>query len=167
MDGLALDGKNHLYIPDVYGLRVLQVDLGTGIITTAAGNGTMGFSGDGGKATEAQLSDGFWNIVGAPDGSLFIADGNNHRVRKVDPNGIITTYAGNGAENYSGDGGKAIEAGIPGPDGLTLGPDGSLYITDTTDFRVRKVAPDGTISTVAGTARRATAATAARPPRRR
>jgi hypothetical protein len=151
VDGLALDGKNHLYIPDVYAGRVLQVDLGTGIITTAAGNGTAGFSGDGGKATEAQLSDGFWNIVGAPDGSLFIADGNNHRVRKVDPNGIITTYAGNGAENYSGDGGPAIEAGIPGPDGLTLGPDGSLYITDTTDFRVRKVTPDGKISTVAGT----------------
>jgi sugar lactone lactonase YvrE len=151
VDGLALDGQNHLYIPDIYAVRVLKVDLGTGIITTAAGNGTAGFAGDGGKATEAQLSDGFWNIVGAPDGSLFIADGNNHRVRKVDPNGIISTYAGNGAENFSGDGGKAIDAGIPGPDGLTLGPDGSLYITDTTDFRVRKVAPDGTISTVAGT----------------
>lgn len=149
VDGLALDSQGNLYIPDLYQRRVYKLDT-NGVLTTVAGNGEAGFSGDGGPATQASLSEEFWNVVVDAQGNLFIADGGNHRVRKVDTNGIITTFAGNGSETFSGDGGKATEAGIPGPDGLAIGPDGSLYISDTTDARVRKVAPDGTITTVAG-----------------
>lgn len=154
-DGLAVDTAGNLYFPEIFTDRVYKLDT-NGIVTTVAGNGQGGYSGDGGKATDAQLAKGssttgFWNITFDTKGNLYISDGDNHRVRRVDSNGIISTFAGNGSETYSGDGGKAADAGIPGPDGITVGPDGSIYITDTTDFRVRKVAPDGTISTIAGT----------------
>jgi sugar lactone lactonase YvrE len=150
-DGLALDAAGNLFIPDLYQGRVYKLDT-NGILTTAAGNGEAGYSGDGGPATAASLSEGFWNIAIDAQGNLYIADGDNHRVRRVNAQtGVIDTFAGNGSETYSGDGGKATEAGIPGPDGLAFGPDGSLYIADTIDARVRKVAPDGTITTVAGT----------------
>jgi sugar lactone lactonase YvrE len=148
MDGLAVDGLGNLYIPDTYAHQVHKV-LPDGTFVTIAGTGEAGYSGDGGKATEATFGD-IWNVVGDPQGNLYIADGTNHRVRKIDPNGIVTTVAGNGSENFSGDGGPAVDAGIPGPDGVALGPDGSLYICDTTDARVRKMTPDGKITTVAG-----------------
>jgi sugar lactone lactonase YvrE len=148
IDGLAVDGLGNVYIPDTYAHQVHKV-LPDGTFLTIAGNGEAGFSGDGGKATDASFGD-IWNVAGDPDGNLFVSDGSNHRVRKIDPNGIVTTVAGNGAENYSGDGGKAIEAGIPGPDGIVVAPDRSLIICDTTDARIRKVAPDGTITTLAG-----------------
>lgn len=150
VDGLAVDAAGNVYVPDLEQHRVFKVDT-NGILTTVAGNGEAGFSGDGGKATEASLSDGVWNVALDAQGNLYIADGNNHRVRRVDTNGIITTVAGNGSENYSGDGGPAVEAGIPGPDGLFVGADGSIYIGDTTDNRIRKVTPDGKITTIAGT----------------
>lgn len=150
IDSLAVDAQGDLYIPDLTQGRVHRLDA-KGILTTVAGNGTAGFSGDGGTATAAQLSRALRGVALDARGNLYIADGLNHRVRKVDANGIITTFAGSGAETYDGDGGKAADAGIPGPNGLAFGPDGSLYITDTTDFRVRRVLPDGTITTVAGT----------------
>jgi sugar lactone lactonase YvrE len=149
IDGLAVDGLGNLYIPD---LRVHQIHkvLPDGTLVTIAGTGESGFSGDGGKATEAQFGE-IWNVVADAVGNLYVADGSNHRVRKIDPNGIVTTVAGNGSETYSGDGGPAVEAGIPGPDGICLGPDNSLIITDTTDARVRKVTlSDGKITTIAG-----------------
>jgi sugar lactone lactonase YvrE len=148
IDGVAVDGQGNVFIPDTYGHRVHKVSP-DGMLVTIAGTGEAGYSGDGGKATEAQVGD-IWNVVADAQGNLYVADGTNRRVRKIDPSGIVTTYAGNGSENFSGEGGPAVDAGIPGPDGVSLGPDGSLYIADTTDTRVRKVTPDGKIITVAG-----------------
>jgi sugar lactone lactonase YvrE len=151
IDGMAIDTAGNLYFPELYLARVFKLDT-NGIVTTVAGSGQVGFAGDGGKATEAQFgaTGCLCNIAFDTQGNLYIADGDNHRVRRVDKDGIINTFAGNGSEAYSGDGGKAVDAGVPQPDGLGIGPDGSLYITDTADFRVRRVTPDGIITTVAG-----------------
>jgi DNA-binding beta-propeller fold protein YncE len=98
-----------------------------GIITTVAGTGTAGFSGDGGKATDAQLKYPFALAVDSM-GNLFIADVGNYRVRKVSPEGIITTVAGNGKKEYAGDGGPATETGLRGPSGLAIDAAGNLLI---------------------------------------
>jgi sugar lactone lactonase YvrE len=150
-DGMAVDAAGNLYFPELFQARVYKLDT-NGIVTTVAGSGQVGFAGDGGKATEAQFGaiGCLCNIAFDTQGNLYISDGDNHRVRRVDKDGIINTFAGNGSEAYSGDGGKAVDAGVPQPDGLAIGPDGSLYITDTADFRVRRVTPDGIITTVAG-----------------
>ncbi|MDA8185337.1 MAG: hypothetical protein M0035_13100, partial [Actinomycetota bacterium] len=120
------------------------------IITTVVGTGEEGSSGDGGPATAAQL---YYprGLALAPDGSLYIADAGNHRVRRVDPSGIITTVAGTGEEGSSGDGGPATAARLRYPSALALAPDGSLYLADTSNHRVRRVDPSGIITTVAGT----------------
>jgi RHS repeat-associated protein len=119
-------------------------------ISTVAGTGTAGFAGDGGAATQADLNSPFAAAAG-PDGSLYIADTINNRVRRVAPDGTITTVAGTGVAGFAGDGALATQALLFNPTGLALGPDGSLYISDTLNERVRRVAPDGTITTVAGT----------------
>ena len=111
-----------------------------GIITTVAGNGTYGYSGDDGPALSAQLSTAE-DIALGPDGGLYIANRINYRVRWVGPDGIISTVAGNGTFGLSGDGGLAIRAQLDEPIGLALGPDGSLYIADWFNQRVRRVAP--------------------------
>jgi trimeric autotransporter adhesin len=132
-----------------------------GMITTVAGNGQLGFSGDGGPATAARLN---WPSSLAVDlaGNLFIADHYNHRIRKVSPDGIITTVAGSGQDApekgvSAGDGGLATEARLNGPFFLTLDGSGNLFFTELGDifsanrgYRVRKVDPNGRISTVAG-----------------
>jgi RHS repeat-associated protein len=145
--GLASGPDGSLYIADGFNHSIRRV-APNGVITTYAGNGTGGFSGDGGSATSAMLS-GPTGLAVGPDGSLYIADTVNHRIRRVAPNGVITTYAGNGTSGFSGDGGPAINAMLSNPIGLAIGPDASLYIQD--DHRVRRVAPEGTISTFAGT----------------
>src|SRR5262249_34709719 len=118
-----------------------------GLITTVAGGG-IGF-GDGGPATAAHLEypDG---VAVGPDGSLFIADPGTGRVRRVGPDGGITTGAGNGTGGFGGAGGPASQAQLASPDGVAVGPDGSLYIVDTYNRRVRRVGPDGVITTAAG-----------------
>jgi RHS repeat-associated protein len=137
-----------LYFGD--GTRRSAAGINSDVITTVAGNGTAGFSGDGGPATEAALSYPYGVAVG-PDGSLYIADANNYRIRRVGPDGIITTVAGNGTYGSSGDGGPATEAALSYPyGGVAVDPDGSLYIGDTINGRIRRVAPDGIITTVAG-----------------
>jgi streptogramin lyase len=106
--GLAVDANGVLYIADTGNNRIRRVDV-NGIITTVAGSGVAGFSGDNGPAVSAQLSAPAGVAVDV-DGNLFIADTGNHRIRKVTPAGIITTIAGNGTAAAAGDGGKAVDA---------------------------------------------------------
>jgi RHS repeat-associated protein len=113
-----------------------------------AGNGTEGFNGDGIPASEAELGDPT-GIAIAPDGSMYIAEESNHRVRKVAPDGTISTIAGNGSPLFSGDGGPATQAGLLFPERVALASDGGIYILDA-NGRVRRVSPDGIINTVAG-----------------
>jgi serine/threonine-protein kinase len=89
----------------------------------------------------------------APDGSLYVADAGAHRVRRVDPAGIITTVAGVGERGCTGDGGPATAAALAAPSGLAVGPEGSLYIADASNNRIRRVTPDGRITTYAGNGR--------------
>ena len=119
-------------------------------ITTVAGTGVRGFGGDGGPASEARFDNPLTVAVG-PDGSFYIADFQNHRIRRVGPDGIITTVAGTGRPSFGGDGGPASEAQLRSPQIVAVAPDGSLYITDTDNHRIRRVSADGIITTVAGT----------------
>ena len=119
------------------------------VIRTVAGNGTPGYGGDGGPATQAMLNVPTRVVVG-PDGAFYIADETNHRIRRVGPDGIITTVAGNGTPGYGGDGGPATQALLCFPWDVAFGSDGSLYIADSSNHRIRRVAPDGIITTVAG-----------------
>lgn len=120
-----------------------------GIITTVAGTGSTGFSGDGGPATSAQVN--FSSEVSlTADGGFLIADANNQRIRRVSPQGIITTVAGTGTGVFSGDGGPASAAGLNSPRGVEAAPDGGYLIAETGSNRVRRVSPAGTIATIAG-----------------
>ena len=151
--GSALDRHGNLYIADLKNDRIRRVDASTGTITTVAGTGEHGCSGDGGPATEAMLASPI-AVTASADGDLYIADHRNSRIRKVDAaTGIITTVAGTGEQDFSGDGGPAKRAAISLPRDVALDSDGSLYIADGANNRIRRVAPDGTISTVAGTGR--------------
>jgi len=146
--GLAVGADGSLYIADTENLRVRKVDP-SGIITTVAGDGHYGYSGDGGPTTQASLAYPMAVAVGA-DGSLYIADLDSCRIRRVDLAGIITTVAGNGDSGYSGDGGPATEASLQAPCSVAVGADGSLYIADSQNWRIRRVDPGGIITTVAG-----------------
>jgi RHS repeat-associated protein len=146
--GIAVDGQGNLFIADTVKNRVRKVDP-QGIITTVAGTGVSGFSGDGGPATSARLS-GPNDVEVDAQGNLFIADNFNFRIRKVSPSGIITTVAGNGTFGDSGDNGPAIQAQFRFPQDLAVAPDGSLYIADFQSHRIRRISPDGIITTVAG-----------------
>jgi len=146
--GLALDSSGNLYIADTNNNRVRKVTPG-GTVSTVAGNGTYGYSGDGGPAASAELSNPL-GLAFDSSGNLYIADAGNDRVRKVTVGGTISTVAGIGTCCYSGDGGPATSAGLNYPEGLALDSSGTLYIADTDSARVRKVTPGGTISTVAG-----------------
>jgi sugar lactone lactonase YvrE len=153
--GVAVDAAGNIYIADSNNNRIRKVTVSTGIITTVAGNGTAGYSGDGGLATNAEL-----NTIYGPGSAvaldaaanIYIADQFNNRIRKVTVStGIITTVAGDGTTGYSGDGGAATSAELNGPDGVALDATGNIYISDTYNYRVRKVTVStGHISTVAG-----------------
>ena len=145
---VALSSAGSLYIADSANNRVRKVD-GAGVITTVAGSGTAGYSGDGGPATDAEL-DSPWDVAVDLSGNLYIADYNNHRIRKVDTSGDITTVAGTGTPGYSGDGGPATNANLCGPTGVALDGSGNLYVAEACNDRVRKVGTFGTITTVAG-----------------
>ena len=149
--GVVVDGSGNLYIADAHNQRIRVVSATTGNITTLAGNGTAGFSGDGGAASSASLA--LPTAVALDSaGNLYIADTNNHRIRKVAiATGIITTVAGNGQQFFSGDGGAAIAAGLDSPNGVAVDSAGRIYIADTHNQRIRLVATDGTISTFSGT----------------
>jgi RHS repeat-associated protein len=151
---IAAGRDGSLYIADSNNHRIRRVGP-DGIITTVAGSGPVGFwnggyGGDGGPATEARLNSP-WNIAVGSDSSLYISDQGNKRIRRVDPDGIIATIAGTGTAGYSGDGGPATSAAINAPNGLTATSDGSVYFADAGNQRIRRIGPDGMISTIAGT----------------
>ena len=146
--GVAVDGSRNLYIADANNNRIRKVSP-DGIISTVAGSGTVGFSGDEGPATTASVSAPSGVAVDAA-GNLYVADANNHRIRKVSLEGIITTVAGNGIQGFSGDGGPATSASLSWPRSMAPDEIGNLYIADVINNRIRKVSPDGIISTVAG-----------------
>jgi hypothetical protein len=150
--GVAVDGAGNLYIADQSNQRVRKVTAATGIISTIAGNGTAGGTGDGGAATAAELYNPQSVAVDAA-GNVYIADQNNHRIRKVTiATGVITTVAGTGTAGVGGDGGAATLAQLRYPEGIAVDGAGNLYIGDTANHRIRKVtAATGLISTFAGT----------------
>jgi sugar lactone lactonase YvrE len=151
--GLKLDGSGNLYIADAGNMRVRKVSP-EGIIQTVAGDGFPGYRGDGGPAAAAELS---WpkDIAFDGSGNMYIADTANHVIRKVTTDGVIATFAGtggdlSGAGGYSGDGGLAASARMNQPSGLAVDSAGNVYVSDTENFRVRKVTPAGVITTIAG-----------------
>ena len=146
---LAADGAGNLYIADRANHRLRRLDP-SGTITTVAGTGERGFSGDGGPAAAARLdSPDAVAVDGA--GNLYIADIGNHRIRRVDPSGTITTVAGTGERGFGGDGGPAAAAQLDRPKAVAVDGAGNLYVTDQGNHRIRRVAPSGTITTHAGT----------------
>ena len=142
---VAVDGTGNIYVSS--GNRIRRVD-SAGTITSVAGTGERGFSGDGGPAVQAQL-DFFGGVTVDGDGNLYIADGDNHRIRKVDTSGTITTVAGNGKRGHSGDG-PGVAARLHRPEGVAADGAGNLYIADTWNYRVRRVDSVGNITTIAG-----------------
>ena len=145
---VAVDAGGAVFVADTLNNVVRRVGA-DGIITTVAGTGTAGSGGDGGPATGAQLQ---WphSVAVDPEGNLYVADSPNHRIRRVDLSGTITTVAGTGRPGYGGDGGPATDARLSDPKGVAVDGRGLLYIADTGNSRVRRVDASGSISTVAG-----------------
>jgi RHS repeat-associated protein len=138
MSGLCVDSSGNIYIADTQNHRIIKLDT-TGMITTVVGNGTGGYSGDGGPATQAQLD---WptDVDVNATGDLYITDTSNHCIRKVDTLGNINSIAGYGVEGYSGDGGPASRARLESPEAAAVDATGDLYIADSDNHRIRKVA---------------------------
>ncbi len=154
--GVQLDAAGNIYIADSNNHRIRKIT--AGVITTIAGasttNNAGGFTGDGGTAVQAQLHTPS-GIAFDTSGNLYIADTGNHRVRKVDSAGVITTVAGSDTPNnsggFSGDGGPATKAQLNKPESVCFDSSGNMFIAETGGGRIRKVAVDGTIATIAGT----------------
>jgi uncharacterized protein (TIGR03437 family) len=148
--GIAVDGAGNVYFTEggLNSSRVRKIAT-NGTISTVAGNGTMGYSGDGGQATSASLNTPSGVAIDT-SGNIFIADGGNQRVRKVTPAGVISTVAGNGTLGYGGDGGPATGAELNVPTGVAVDGSGNLFITDPGNERIRMLSASGVISTVAG-----------------
>ncbi|MBL7500465.1 protein kinase [Frankia sp. CNm7] len=158
---VAVADDGTLYIVDIENNRVRRIDT-RGVITTVAGTGDAGgnyngpvgedgltFSGDGVPATQAHLNEPN-SVVFDGYGNLYLADGFHNRIRRIDTKGVITTVAGTGVEGFAGDGGPATRAFLDYPSDLTIGPDGSLYFIDEGNVRIRRVTPQGVITTIAG-----------------
>ncbi len=154
---VAVDGDGNVYIADLDNHRIRKVTVATGVIDTIAGSGPFGFGqggygGDNGPATAARLNNPV-SVEVDGDGNVYIGDFSNHRVRKVDVSmdpPTISAVAGNGTTGFSGDDGQATAAQLANPYGVAVADDGTVYIADATNHRVRKVATDGVITTVAG-----------------
>jgi sugar lactone lactonase YvrE len=147
--GLAIDSQDRVYFADSALNAVRRIN-SNGTVTTIAGTGTAGSTGDGGPATAARLSAPV-RLAFDPAGNLYIADSGNNKIRKVTPAGIISTVAGTGTAGNTGDGGQATAARLRTPYDMAFGPDGSMYIADRANHKIRRVAPNGVISTFAGT----------------
>lgn len=135
--GVVIDNAGNIIIPDPGNERVRKIN-SAGIISTIAGNGSIGYTGDGGPANSATFNFP-WEVTADGAGNIYVADPGNCVIRKIDNAGIITTYAGNGTYGYSGDGGPAIAAQLTTPSGITVDNAGNLYITDEFNFALRKV----------------------------
>ncbi|HMV82293.1 MAG TPA: BACON domain-containing carbohydrate-binding protein [Blastocatellia bacterium] len=148
--GLAIDAAGNVYISDTGNNRIRRVSP-SGIITTVAGTGVDSFSGDGGPATQAQLSSPFQITLDAA-GNLYIADNGNRRIRKVNAaDGVISTIAGDGRIGNEGNGGPAVNAQFLYPTGVAVDRNGVVYVLDSYDNRVRRIGTDGRISNYVGT----------------
>lgn len=128
--GLAFDRAGNLFVADYHGCQIVRIGA-SGAVTVVAGTGTCGYGGDGGPAASAQL-DGPTGITFDSAGALYIADTNNHRIRRLDAHGILTTVAGTGVLGYGGDGGLATTAETGYPMGVAISPSGALYIAEST-----------------------------------
>jgi sugar lactone lactonase YvrE len=146
---LDVDPAGNVYLVDAEHHRIRMVDT-TGVITTVAGTGRPGYSGDGGPATDARL----YNPAGIDidqAGNIYLADDWNNVIRRIDAStGVITTIAGNGRQAFGGDGGPAIRARFNHPEHVEVGTDGTVYIEDTGNHCIRKVDPAGIITTIVG-----------------
>jgi sugar lactone lactonase YvrE len=150
--GVAVSPVGELFIADNNNARIRKVDL-TGNISTVAGSGVHAFGGDGGPATRGQLA--YPTAVAVDDrGNLYIADTNNYRIRKVNAAGIMSTAAGSGIEGFSGDGGLAVAAKMGQPTSITVDKNGSFFVADIRNGRVRRISAAGIITTVAGSGMR-------------
>ena len=143
---LAFDKHGNLLIGDIDVVRSITPG---GIISTIAGNGRQGYSGDGGPATKATFS-AIYGMTVDSSGNIFIVDGNNNVVRQIDTNGIVRTVAGNHTRGFSGDGGPATSASLNFPWGVAVDAGGHVYVSDDNNYRVRVFSVGGTISTFAG-----------------
>jgi sugar lactone lactonase YvrE len=143
---VALDGA--VIVAGNLDPRIYRID-DAGAAAAIVGGDSAGFSGDGGSAARALL-DAPLGVDVAPDGALLVADTGNHRIRRIPPDGTITTIAGTGEPGFSGDGGPAAAARLNEPEEARRGPDGSIYISDSGNHRVRRIRADGTIETVCG-----------------
>ncbi len=153
--GVAVDGSGNVYFADSFGKRIRKVLASNGVITTAAGGGSPASVGDGPATSAGFVFPASTHVGLAVDGNgnLYITDVGNHRVRKVNPTGLITTVAGAGSlgdSGFSGDGGPATAAKLNSPSGVALDTAGNIYIADTGNGRIRKVDTSGVITTVAG-----------------
>jgi serine/threonine-protein kinase len=151
VEAVAHGPGGDIYLGDAIG-RIRRIDARSGIITTVAGCGLSGYSGDGGPATQARIGHPTAICVDA-QGHMYFADKAYHVVRRVDVDahsGNITTVAGCGQAGFSPDGTPAQLAKLDTPYGLTIGPDGMLYLADSRNNRVRRIAQDGTLETVVG-----------------
>jgi sugar lactone lactonase YvrE len=146
------DGAGNVYIADQWNQRIRKVSSGN--ISTFAGSGLLGFAGDGGLATSPNVA--MWVPSGMAFDSaknLYFADTRNYRIRKVDTGGNLSTFAGTGSYRFGGDNGLATSAllnGPNGPFGVAVDASGNVYIADTSNYRIRKVATNGKITTFAG-----------------
>ncbi len=146
--GVSVDSSGNLYIADFWNYRIRQVS-SSGTISTVAGNGLVSYSGDGGQAASAQLNGPRGAAVDAA-GNLYIADTENHTVRRVTRSGVIANFAGNGSAGFAGDGSQAAGAQLSRPQAVTVDAAGNVYIADTGNHRVRAVSTSGVITSIAG-----------------
>lgn len=147
---IQVDTQGHVYLLQRFNPSIRKVDVGTGIITTVAGNGTVGYSGDGGPATQAQMREPNDCVLDGV-GGLLIADIQDQRVRRLDlASGLMTTFAGTGEKEHTGDGGKATEAGIFGARAICADGKGNTYICEREGGTLRKVDASGIITLIAG-----------------